>query len=237
MDTNRIKSNQMDGKQNQFIFFPLNVNSSLFAMNSDDADFYTRNLFILFLVSLLTLMSCGVFEYFYYYERKLLDGPIHKQKQTLRFRIKTLIARLLMKLKKHDEIPDHLIDKLMVFNDKDEMVRFSIFTFNNNKQKYYANLKKNIFSANTARGCGLFQHKFRRWSNSIVCNSKTTKWSCKHNWYFKNSRIQQQTFGVANIPKNITLSNERRAKYFGSLHCSRHQNKIYFTEKGISSGI
>lgn len=95
-------------------------------MNPTDDLIYTKYLFIVFLVSLLLLILSGLFEY-YFYIRKSLDGPIYKRKQTLHFRLKKSIGTLLMKFNRHDELPDHLIDKLMVFNDKDEMVRFPFF--------------------------------------------------------------------------------------------------------------
>lgn len=90
-------------------------------MNPADDFIYTRNLFIVFLVSLLLLILSGLFEYFFYI-RKSFDGPIYKQKLTLYFRIKKWIASFLIKLNKRDLIPDHLIDKLVIFNDKDKQV-------------------------------------------------------------------------------------------------------------------
>lgn len=95
-------------------------------MNPDEDLIYTRNLFIVFLVSLLLLILSGVFEYFFYI-RKPFDGPIYKQKQTLYYRVKKWVAKMLMKLSRNTEIPNHLVDKLMVFNDKDQQVRFRIF--------------------------------------------------------------------------------------------------------------
>lgn len=90
-------------------------------MNPDEGLVYTKYLFIVFLVSVLLLILSGLFEYFFYI-RKPFDGPIYKQKQTLYYRVKKWIAKWLLKLNKQVELPDRLIDKLMVFNDSDALV-------------------------------------------------------------------------------------------------------------------
>lgn len=95
-------------------------------MSSKDEElhlFYTRNLFNVFLISLLLLILSGLFEYFFYI-RKPFDGPIYKQKLTIYYRIKKWIARFLIKFSKRKAIPDHLIDKLVIFNDTDKQVSF-----------------------------------------------------------------------------------------------------------------
>lgn len=95
-------------------------------MNPSDDWFYTRNLIIVFLVSLLLLILSGLFEY-YFYIRKPFEGPIHKHKLTLDYRVKKWIAKYLIKLSKKVGIPDHLVDKLAIFSDKDKKVRFADF--------------------------------------------------------------------------------------------------------------
>lgn len=92
-------------------------------MTPSDDFIYTRNLFIVFLVSLLLLILSGLFEYFFYI-RKPFEGPIYKQKLTLFYRWKKWIAGFLIKLNKRAVTPDHLIDKLVIFNDKDKQVCF-----------------------------------------------------------------------------------------------------------------
>lgn len=95
-------------------------------MNPSDDWFYTRNLIIVFFVSLFLLILSGLFEY-YFYIRKPFEGPIHKYKLTLDYRVKKWIAKFLIKLSKQVRIPDHLVDKLVAFNDKDKQVRSSHF--------------------------------------------------------------------------------------------------------------
>lgn len=152
-------------------------------MDATDDSIYTRNLFIVFLVSLLILVLSALFEYFFFV-RKALDGPIYKQRQTVRFGIKKWVAKFLIKFKKHDKTPDHLVDKLRTFSDKDEMVRVFRIQYSFQEIEFVSN---NYF---VARRCSVLQYKFRKWANSIVFNCKTTKWSCQYNWYSKNSWIQ-----------------------------------------------
>lgn len=108
-------------------------------MNPNDDFIYTRNLFIVFLVSLFLLILSGLFEY-YFYIRKPFEGPIHKYKLTLDYRIKKWIAKFLIKLSRHVKIPDHLVDKLVVFNEGDKQVRFSNFAFTITNTKILKNL-------------------------------------------------------------------------------------------------
>lgn len=96
----------------------------VFPSNSEDDSIYTRNLFIIFVVSLLILILSALFEYFFYI-RKSFDGPIYKQRQTIRFRIKKWAAKILLKFKTRNKTPAHLIDKLVIFNDADKSVRFT----------------------------------------------------------------------------------------------------------------
>lgn len=53
-----------------------------------------------------------------------IEGPIYGLHYTLVFRFKRRIARILLKLGKREETPEHVVDKLQIFSDQDEMVHY-----------------------------------------------------------------------------------------------------------------
>lgn len=54
------------------------------------------------------------------------ERPIYGQHHSFRFQFKQFIARLLLKLGKHEHMSDIEVDKLRIFSDKDEMVSLNI---------------------------------------------------------------------------------------------------------------
>lgn len=52
----------------------------------------------------------------------------NRSRRTFRFQLKRILARLLLKMRKNEEIPDNVVDQLQVFSDHDEMV--SVFSTN-----------------------------------------------------------------------------------------------------------
>lgn len=52
---------------------------------------------------------------------------IYYNRHTVRFHLKKVVARLLIKLRKPQHLPDADVDKLQVFSDHDEWVKFIKF--------------------------------------------------------------------------------------------------------------
>lgn len=88
--------------------------------------FHSSELFGGFLVFVSLFIIIVLLDHFYN-ERKSNDVEklSSERRHTLRFQLKRIVARLLLKLGKRKKTPTNVVDKLQVFADQDEMVRFT----------------------------------------------------------------------------------------------------------------
>lgn len=98
----------------------------------NSSEFY--GVFLAFMVIFITILLIDYFlkqRKLKYAERSKYAGrSIYESRPSLRFYFKRLIARMLFTLAKRKDIPDDQVDKLQVFDDRDEMVRlFSIIIY------------------------------------------------------------------------------------------------------------
>lgn len=52
------------------------------------------------------------------------ENLVYGRHHTLRFHFKKMVARMLLKFGQRKETPDDVVDKLQIFSDSDDMVRY-----------------------------------------------------------------------------------------------------------------
>lgn len=86
--------------------------------------FNSWEFFIVFLTVVVIFVISLLLDYFFYLRKlKGNERRIYGNRPSLRFYVKKLIARLLIILREQKNIPVDDIDKLQIFNDRDEMVK------------------------------------------------------------------------------------------------------------------
>lgn len=86
--------------------------------------FQSSELFGAFLVFVALFVIIVLLDLFYQQCMSYdVEKPFYGKHHTLRFQVKRMLARLLLKLGKRKPMPDNVVDQLQVFSDADKMVR------------------------------------------------------------------------------------------------------------------
>lgn len=108
--------------------------------------FNSSEFYCAFMVVVVIFLKFLIIDYFWNQRQlKNAERPIYASRPSLRFHFKRLMARLLFTLAKRKDIPDDQIDKLQVFDDRDEMVRFLVFHRKLANMKYCTCFSSNNF--------------------------------------------------------------------------------------------
>lgn len=71
------------------------------------------------------------------YVTHYMEKSIYGRHYALKFHLKQMVARLLLKLSRRETISDDVVDKLQILSDKDPMVRFLIKWFIINWKQFF----------------------------------------------------------------------------------------------------
>lgn len=88
--------------------------------------------FVAVFVVILLLDLC-----YHHWSSHDVERPTNERHRTFRFRVKKLIAGILLKLGKRKAIPVDKVDKLQVFSDKDPMVSTAQVNANSNSYDFF----------------------------------------------------------------------------------------------------
>ncbi|XP_031628464.1 uncharacterized protein LOC116344172 [Contarinia nasturtii] len=90
--------------------------------------FQSEELFGAFLVFVVVFIIILLLDLFYrqYYSRDV-EKTVYVKHYTVRFHLKKLLARLLLKLNRREATPDNVVDKLQIFSDTDPMPVDAVF--------------------------------------------------------------------------------------------------------------
>lgn len=86
--------------------------------------FQSSELFGAFLIFVVVFILLVLLDLCYqHWNSRVVENPINERNCTFRFKVKKVIARILLKLGKRKAICDDRVDRIQVFSDDDPMVR------------------------------------------------------------------------------------------------------------------